>query len=226
MSDRGGPMRPSRRSYTTTGVIALALALTATACTSSDPAAETNASSSATQSSSASARPTPSPTSLVTPSVSAVPTTSPKPTPAPPTTEAPAPAPAPEAPPAAAAPPAPAPAPAPVKPPNHVLSPQPLCPQASSEDLAKAREGLLDYGYSPEEAAAWPTLPVVVPEDAIEVIAALWGRGPNLTFEATLDPDRLVYEITVIVRSPYEDDEPSVTAVWEVRSDGNYNWIS
>lgn len=69
MSDRGGPMRPSRRSYTTTGVIALALALTATACTSSDPAAETNASSSATQSSSASARPTPSPTSLVTPSV-------------------------------------------------------------------------------------------------------------------------------------------------------------
>lgn len=194
-----------KKTYTVTGVIALALVLTATGCTTSESKAGATTPSSSASNTLTSAAPTATP--------SPVPTTTEAPeTEAPPTST---PAPAPEVP-----------APAPVTPPKQVLSPQPLGPQASPEDLAKAREALLDYGYSPEEAAGWPTLAVVVPEEAINVIAALWGRGSNLTYEATLDPDRLVYVVTVIVRSPYDDDEPPVTAVWEVRSDGNYSWIS
>lgn len=190
--------------HTVTGVITIALALTSAGCTNGEADAGTTPSSSASVTSS-SAAPTPAPS------------------PARPTTEAP------EAEAAPTSTPAPAPEvplPAPVTPSKQVLSPQPLGPQASAEDLAKARESLLDYGFSPEEAAGWPTLAVVVPEEAIDVIAAQWGRGPNLTYEAALDPDRLVYVVTVIVRSPYDDDEPPVTAVWEVRSDGNFSWIS
>lgn len=106
------------------------------------------------------------------------------------------------------------------------IAPQPLGPEASPEDLAKARESLLDHGYSPEEAAAWPTLPVVVPDDAIDVVAALWGRGSNLSYEAAFVPEAMLYEVRVTVRSPYEDGEAPVTAIWEVRPDGTYKWIS
>ncbi|MBD7996377.1 hypothetical protein H9639_13815 [Arthrobacter sp. Sa2CUA1] len=189
-------MRADKYRYTVTGTIAIALVLTTAGCTASGSPAE--------------ATPSGSSTSVTpTPSVPTAASSSPAPT-----TEAPSPS---------------TPVPAPEvqeTPTKQAIAPQPLGPQASAEDLAKAREALLDYGYSPEEAAAWPTLDVVVPDDAIDIIASMWGRGPNLTYEAALDPDRLVYIVTVIVRSPYDDGEPPVTAVWEVRSDGNYTWIA
>lgn len=210
-------MRSRTKNYARTGITALALMISATACRGYEAAPQTAGSSNASPSSSVSTSPVPPAAPSVSPSVSAVPTPTlePLPSSAPPAaTEAPS----------AAAAPTDAPTEASrIDPP---VAPQPLGPEASREDLAKAREGLLDQGYSPEEAAAWPTLPVVVPDDAIDVVADLWGRGSNLSYEAAFIPDAMLYEVTVTVRSPYEDGEAPVTAIWEVRPDGTHKWVS
>lgn len=212
-------MRSRTGNYARTGITALVLMISATACTGNEPATETAGSNNASPSSSVSTSPAPATTPAspaapsVSPSVSAVPTPTLEPLPS-------------SAPPAATEAPSAAAAPTEASRIGPPVAPQPLGPEASPEDLAKARESLLDHGYSPEEAAAWPTLPVVVPDDAIDVVAGLWGRGSNLTYEAAFIPDAMLYEVTVTVRSPNGDGEAPVTAIWEVRPDGTYTWVS
>ena len=55
-------------------------------------------------------------------------------------------------------------------------NPQPLSPGQTREDLINA-------GVSPEDAAAWPTLPTVTAEDARRIVADSLQNSPDLLYD-------------------------------------------
>lgn len=113
--------------------------------------------------------------------------------------------------------PAPAPATASADPsvPPVQRNPQPLSPGQTREDLINA-------GVSPEDAAAWPTLPTVTAEDARRIVADSLQNSPDLVYDVFENPDG-TFDVKVRAKSIMAQGGSGTVGLYVVSQSGAYS---
>ena len=94
-------------------------------------------------------------------------------------------------------------------------NPQPLSPGQTREDLINA-------GVSPEDAAAWPTLPTVTAEDARRIVADSLQNSPDLLYDVFENPDG-TFDVKVRAKSIMAQGGSGTVGLYVVSQSGAYS---